>query len=368
MQHPYQTFLSINLQNLVHNFNFIKSKLNKSTKTMAVVKAFAYGHESVAIAKRLEKELVDYLAVAYIQEGINLRKAGITSPILILHPLQDDLKNCVKYHLEPNIYSFKLLETFQNKLREKEIKNFKIHLKFNTGLNRLGFDLEDISLLTSLIKTEDIFKIQSVFSHLVAGEDLKERDFTENQIATFKLMITEIEKYISYPFLKHLANTSGTLNYPEAHFDMVRMGIGLYGYGNDRKWTEKLKNVATLQSVISQIHTLKKGESVGYNRKFMAQKETRSATIPLGYADGISRTWSNGNGFVTINGKRAPLIGNVCMDMIMVNVSDIECQEGDVITIFENQEIMGALEENLKTISYELLTTISQRVPRVIFP
>jgi len=366
MQKKYQTYLSINLQALVHNFNFIKSKLKKSTKTMAVVKAYAYGHESVAIAKRLEKESVDYLAVAYIQEGINLRMAGITAPILIFHPQQRDLDECVEYHLEPNIYSFKLLETFQNKLREKEISNFKIHIKFNTGLNRLGFNLEDISLLTNLIKTENIFKIQSVFSHLVAAEDPKERDFTEHQIATFKLITTEMEKYISYPFLKHIANTSGTLNYPESHFDMVRLGIGLYGYGNDSKWTGKLKNVATLQSVITQIHTLKKGESVGYNRKFMAEKETRSATIPLGYADGISRTWSNGNGFVTIHGKRAPLIGNVCMDMIMVNVTDIECQEGDPIYIFENQEIMGALEENLKTISYELLTTISQRVPRVI--
>ena len=366
MEHPFGTYLSIDLNALVHNFNFIKSRLSKNTKILAVIKAYAYGHEAVSIAKKLEQNGVDYFAVAYVNEGIALRNAGIVTPILVLHPQRNDLATCVQYRLEPSIYSFDMLELFVSGLKEKNLKDFPIHLKFNTGLNRLGFKFADIPVLLSQLKNQENAKVTSVFSHLVASEDLNEREFTLGQISQYKKIVEEIEKQLPYPFIKHLANTSGTFNYPEAHFDMIRTGIGLYGYGNDEKWTKNLKNVAALHSVITQTHTLQKGESVGYNRGFIAQKEVKSATIPLGHADGIPRTWGKGKGFVWINGKKAPLLGNVCMDMIMVDVTDIACQEGDPVLVFDSQATVEELATRVGTISYELLTAISQRVPRVV--
>lgn len=360
------TFLRVDLNALQHNFHFLKAKLKKPTKIMAVVKAFAYGHEAIAVAKKLEKEKVAYFAVAYVQEGLHLRENAISTPILLLHPQQTDLTACIQYNLEPNLYSFKILNELLGLLKDTDITNFPIHLKFNSGLNRLGFSPKDIPEILKKITESKKVKIASVFSHLVASEDLDEKLFTNNQIQVYKSIVTAIEKEIKYPIIKHLTNTSGALNYPEAHFDMVRMGIGLYGYANEDKWTAQLKNVGSLYSVISQIHTVKKGESVGYNRAFMADRKTRSATIPIGHADGIPRTWGKGTGYVTINGKKAPILGNVCMDMIMVDVSNIDCNEGDKVIIFDNQQTLEDLAQRSKTISYEVLTAISQRVPRVI--
>ncbi len=363
-QHP-ATYLQIDLQALVHNYTFFKSKLNTNTKLMAVVKAFAYGHEAVAIAKRLEQEGVAHFAVAYTAEGVALRKAGITSTILVLHPQIQEAYECITYQLEPNIYSFRMLAVFSKAIAVSK-ENLAIHLKFNTGLNRLGFSKEDISKLMALIKQNKQLKIASVFSHLVASEDPAEKEFTLSQIQLFKEIIAKMERAIPYPFSKHLSNTSGVLNYPEAHFDRVRVGIGLYGYANDKSITKKLKNVASLYSVISQIHTIQKGESVGYNRGFIAEKETLCATIPIGHADGIPRTWGSGVGFVFVNGKKAPILGFVCMDMIMVNVTAIDCQEGDAVVVFDSKENLLELANTSGTISYEVLTAISQRVPRVL--
>ncbi len=366
MREDPMTFLSIDLNALAYNYHFFKSQVKKQTKVLAVIKAFAYGHEAVAIAKRLEKEKVAYFAVAYTQEGVNLRKAGITIPILVLHPQKVDVQNCIDFQLEPNIYSFKILKVFQKFFQKVEIEQFPIHLKFNTGLNRLGFSEDDIPDLLSNFNSNTTCRIVSVFSHLVASEDLKERNFTLNQIQAYKNILEKIQKKIKYPFIKHLTNTSGTLNYPEAHFDMVRIGIGLYGYANNPKWTGQLKNVGKFQSVISQIYSVKKGESIGYNRAFIAKKETISATIPIGHADGIPRTWGNGKGFVRIAEQKAPILGNVCMDMIMVDVTGIDCKEGDRVIIFDTQKTLEELAKNTGTISYELLTAISQRVPRII--
>lgn len=360
------TFLSVDLNALVHNYHFIKSHLKPHTKFLAVIKAFAYGHEAVTIAKRLEKENVAYFAVAYIQEGIQLRNAGIKTPIIVLHPQQSDVQDCVTYNLEPNIYSFKILEAFQECLIKAGVQQFPIHLKFNTGLNRLGFSSEDVPTILINLKSNSTCKITSVFSHLVASEDVEEKSFTLKQIQTYKNILDEIQKEIDYPFIKHLTNTSGTLNYPEAHFDMVRVGIGLYGYANDIKWTSQLQNVGKLYSVISQIHSIQKGESVGYNRAFIAEKETISATIPIGHADGIPRTWGKGKGYITIHGEKAPILGNVCMDMIMVDVTNIASKEGDQVSIYDTQQTLEDLATNTGTISYELLTAISQRVLRVI--
>ncbi len=366
MQQNATTFLSVDLNALAYNYHFFKSKLKNQTKFLAVIKAFAYGHEAVAVAHRLEKEKVDYFAVAFTHEGVRLREAGITTPILILHPQKNDVQDCIDFQLEPNIYSFKILKSFQKSFKEARIEQFPIHLKFNTGLNRLGFSEDDIPDLLSELTSNRTCRIVSIFSHLVASEDVEERIFTLNQIQAYKNILKEIQKEIKYPFITHLTNTSGALNYPEAHFDMVRIGIGLYGYANNPKWTAQLKNVGKLQSVISQIHRVKKGESIGYNRAFIAKEETVSATIPIGHADGIPRTWGNGKGFVRIAGQKATILGNVCMDMIMVDISTIDCKEGDCVIIFDSQATLEELAKKTGTISYELLTAISQRVPRII--
>lgn len=366
MLHNPATFLRVDLNALQYNYRFFKSKLQEQTKILAVIKAFAYGHEAIAIAKKLEKEELAYFAVAYVQEGIHLRNAGIMAPIVVLHPQQSDLKDCITYNLEPNLYSIKILQDLLTLLHNTDISNYPIHLKFNSGLNRLGFSEKEIPQILEKIKQSKKVKIVSVFSHLVASEDLVEKTFTDQQIKTYKRIVKTVESDISYPLIKHLCNTSGTLNYPEAHFDMVRIGIGLYGYANEEKWTAELINVGSLYSVISQIHTVKKGESVGYNRAYIADKRTISATIPIGHADGIPRTWGKGVGYVSINGKKAAILGNVCMDMIMVDVTEIACKEGDRVVIFDSQQTLEDLALRTKTISYEVLTAISQRVPRVI--
>lgn len=361
-----QTVLEINLNALQHNFEYIKSKLNQNTKTLAVVKAFAYGTEPSSIAKHLEKLKVDYFAVAYAKEGVVLREAGIKTPILVLHPQIIDFKTVINYCLEPNLYSKRVLTAFIDLAQALGLNNYPIHLKFNTGLNRLGFVENDVDLIFNYLSKTSVVKIASVFSHLVASEDLSERDFSNNQIEIFKSIIERITLKLNYRPLFHMANTSGILNYPEAHFDMVRIGISLYGFANEAKFTKQLKNVASLKSIISQIHTIEKGETVGYNRAFKAEKKIRTATIPIGHADGIYRAFGNGKGYVTINGFKAPFIGNICMDMLMVNVSDINCKEGDEVIIFDNQEMICDFADAINSIPYEILTAISQRVKRIV--
>jgi alanine racemase len=251
-------------------------------------------------------------------------------------------------------------------VNDHDLKNFKIHLKFNTGMNRLGFKETDASKLVRFVNENKQLKIASIFSHLVASEDLQEAKFTKEQAQIFQRITTIFKNGLSYTFIKHLDNTTGILNYPEFHFDMVRVGIGLYGYANDLNWMKYLKNVAQLQTIISQIHLLEKGESVSYNRQFIAKKRTKSATIAIGYADGIPRKWSKGVGFFTVNGQKAPILGNVCMDTVMIDVTNIDCREGDVVFVFENQETLEDLARQTGTISYEILTDISIRVPRLV--
>lgn len=360
-----ETTLEINLKALQYNFEYLKSTLKKETKTLAVVKAFGYGTSACKVAKRLEKLKVDYFAVAYANEGVSLRESGIKTPILVLHPQLVNFKTIIDYNLEPNIYSKRVLEAFIDGVKADH-KNYPIHIKFNTGLNRLGFSENDIDAILAIIQSTESVKINSIFSHLAASEDLNEKAFSEDQITTFKRITTRFISKLKYKPMLHMTNTSGILNYPEAHFDMVRMGIGLYGFANDKKHTKKLKNVATLKSVISQIHSIEKGKSVGYNRAFKADKLIRTATIPIGHADGIHRAFGNGVGYVTIHGKKASIVGNVCMDMIMVNITSINCKEGDEVILFDSQEMVTDLANNINSISYEILTAISQRVKRVV--
>lgn len=361
-----ETLLEIDLNALDNNYRYLTSKLKTGTKFMAVVKAYAYGSDAVIIAQELVNLGVDYFAVAYPIEGETLRNAAIETPILVLHPLPVNFDTIVNRCLEPSIYSFKILSEFIAYAEKNNQKNYPIHLKFNTGLNRLGFTENDISLIVEKLKTTSCVKVKSAFSHLGASEDLNEKEFTLKQINTFKSISEELISQLGYKPLLHCANTSGIINYPEAHFNMVRSGIGLYGFGNDKEENKNFKPVATLKTVISQIHTVKKGESVGYNRGIIANKTMLSATLPLGHADGIPRSYGKGKGWVIINGKKAPIHGNVCMDMIMVDVTDIVCEEGDEAIVFGATNTAEDLSAAINSISYELLTAISQRVKRVV--
>ena len=361
-----ETILEIDLNALTHNFNYLKSKTKAQTKFLAVVKAFAYGSDSVAIAKHLQNLDVDYFAVAYTNEGVVLRDAGITKPILVLHPLPVSFNTIIDRCLEPSLYNAKVLNEFIKTAETQSQKNYPVHIKFNTGLNRLGFGETDVNCVVSKLKSTNSIIAKSLFSHLAASEDLDEKEFTITQITTFKTIASNFESQLGYKPWLHLCNTSGVLNYPEAHLDMVRCGIGLYGFGNSAKEDKNLKPIAQLKSVISQIHKIEKGESVGYNRAYKADSFQKTATIPIGHADGIGRQYGKGKGFVFINNQKAPIIGNVCMDMIMVDITTIECKEGDEVIIFDNNHTASNFAKSSSTISYEILTAISQRVQRKI--
>lgn len=361
-----ETVIEIDLAALEHNFKFLKSKLNKQTKFLAVVKASGYGSDASIVAKYLEQLDVDYFAVAYAQEGIVLRDAGIKTPILVLHPQTVNFKTLIDHCLEPNLYNARILIEFLKIAQKKNLVDYPVHIKFNTGLNRLGFSENEIDFIKDRLSKANNVKLISIFSHLAASEDLKEYDFTLRQIQKFKGIAAKFIKQIGYEIMLHQLNTSGVLNYPEAQFDMVRCGIGLYGFGNEPKYTQELKNVTTLKSVISQIHLIKPNESVGYNRAFKSLETTKTATIPIGHADGIYRALGNGIGYVTIKGKKAPIVGNVCMDMIMVNITHIDCKEGDEVIIFDNQETVVELANRINTIPYEILTALSSRIKRIV--
>ena len=263
-----ETVLEIDLKALKHNFDHLKSRISNNTKFMAVVKAFAYGSDACEIANYLQKLPVDYFAVAFVHEGIQLRGAGITKPILVLHPQAVNFNILIENCLEPSIYNAKILNEFIATALAEKLNDYPIHIKFNTGLNRLGFSESDVDTIISTVNKSTSVKIESVFSHLAASEDLNERDFTLNQIKKFKSITENMTEQMGYKPLLHMCNTSGILNYPEAHFDMVRSGIGLYGFGNSEKENKNFKPIGTLKTIISQIHAIEKGESVGYNRAY----------------------------------------------------------------------------------------------------
>lgn len=361
-----ETVLEIDLKSLEHNYRYLRSRLNSDTKFLAVVKAFGYGSDAVAIAKKLEQLKVDYFAVAYAKEGVALRDAGIQTPILVLHPQAANFEEIIKRCLEPNLYALKVLSDFLDMAKKLEQKNYPVHIKFNTGLNRLGFGKNDIDYIKEKIKGRTEIKITSIFSHLAASEDLEEEEFTRNQIDAFKKIAQEFDQKIDHTPFKHLLNTSGIINYPEAQFDMVRSGIGLYGFGNQPEIDAELKPVATLKTIISQIHKIEPGETVGYNRAYTSDEYRVTATLPLGHADGIGRQYGNGKAYVIVNGQKAPIIGNVCMDMIMIDITNITCNEGDEVIVFGENPNAEEFAAGANTISYELLTGISQRVMRSI--
>lgn len=359
------TVLEIDSNALLHNLNYFKQKLKPETKVLAVVKAYGYGSDGIQVAKFLQDK-VDYFAVAFTNEGVALREAGVEKPILVLHPHIQNLQSIIDFRLEPNLYNFNIFNAFLQLADETPLMNYPIHIKFNTGLNRLGFWHTDVPKILSQLKETNHVKVQSLFSHLAASEDIEERDFTINQINNFAYIVQQFYKHLKYEPMLHILNTSGVVNYPQAQFDMVRIGIGLYGFGNDKEETSQLKNTHNLKSIISQIHLIKPGETVGYNRAFIAKRNTKTATIPIGHADGLSRRLGNKEGYVLINNQKAPIIGNVCMDMIMVNVTKIDCKEGDEVIIFNSQQMIQDIADVSETIVYETLTAISQRVNKML--
>jgi alanine racemase len=363
----HETVLEINLNAISHNLNYYKSKLNPETKIMVMVKAFGYGSGGFEIAKLLAHHKVDYLGVAFADEGIELRQAGIELPIMVLNPEMTSFPSIIQYNLEPEIYSIRGLKAFIKIAEQKELGNYPIHIKINTGMNRLGFDDEIVPELISILQKNESIQVKSILSHLAASDDLTHDVFTKKQISDFDIISSKITRELKIYPIRHISNTSAISNYPQAQFDMVRLGIGLYGVSNDINETEELENVGTLKSIISQIRTLDIGESVGYSRRFMVEKPTKTATIPIGYADGISRSWGNGVGYVLINEQKAPIIGSICMDMLMVDVTEINCFEGNEVVIFGKNPSVTTIAKAINTIPYEILTSISGRVKRVFY-
>jgi alanine racemase len=363
----HETVLEINLNAISHNLNYYKSKLEPTTKIMVMVKAFGYGNGGFEIAKLLEHHHVDYLGVAFADEGIALKNAGIKLPIMVLNPENTSFTAIIQHHLEPEIYSLKGLNSFLQIAKNNQLENYPIHIKLDTGMHRLGFEEENIEALISILKDNKSVKVKSILSHMATSDSMDNKEFALYQIQLFEKLSTKFISELNINPIRHLLNTSGISNFPKAQFDMVRLGIGLYGVSNNPQEQQFLENVGTLKSIISQIRVINEGESVGYGRRFIAQKKASIATIPIGYADGISRHWGNGVGFVTINGKKATIVGSICMDMLMADVSEIDCYEGDEVILFGENPTVSFIAEKLGTISYEILTSISQRVKRVFY-
>ncbi len=359
----HQTQLEIDLNALVHNLNVFRGLLQPKTKVMVMVKAFSYGSGDVEIAKMLQYQNVDYLAVAVADEGVHLRNSGINTPVIVMNPEQQSFQNMVDYQLEPNIYSFELLNSFLKTVSLNGLHQFPVHLKIDTGMNRLGLKTDiEIKKVIDLISENNLVKIKSVFSHLVASDDKSMDDFTQHQFAGFNRAVELISDNYSYTFDRHILNSSGIERFPEQQFEMVRLGIGLYGVSVTGL---PLQNIGTLKSTISQVKIIQPSETVGYSRKGEVKRESEIAVIPLGYADGIDRKLGNGNGSVFINGGHAPIIGNICMDMLMVDVTGMNVKAGDSVELFGPHTSVSELAKKAGTIPYEILTGISQRVKRV---
>jgi len=360
----HQTIFEINLNALVQNLNTYKSVLKPGVKTMAMVKAFSYGAGSFEIARMLEFNRVDYLTVAYADEGTTLRKAGIKTPIMVMNPEPASFDAILKYNLEPEIYQFNILRSL---IQNSNGVECGIHLEFDTGMKRLGFNESEIPELIKLLKEYPHLRIKSVFTHLAASEAAEHDGFTQTQIQKFSNISNQICDAFDYPIIRHCLNSSGIVRFPEAQFDMVRLGIGLYGIDPAEEIQNKLQIIGTLKTVISQIRDLDVGESVGYGRKGKVEVPTKIAIVAIGYADGLNRLLSNGNAYMLINGKEAPIIGNICMDMTMLNINNIDCKEGDEVIVFGEKPNLLEISNAIQSIPYEILTGISQRVKRVYF-
>jgi alanine racemase len=367
-QKAHETVLEINLNALIHNLNFYRSLLKPHTDLMVMVKAFAYGSGSFEIANTLQFHRVPYLAVAYTDEGVDLRKSGITLPIMVMNPEAQSFNSLIEYNLEPELYSFRVLKAYSElAIRNKPNEQLRIHIKLDTGMHRLGFEEPELAALITQLKRMPNLKVQSVFSHLAGSDEQAHDGFTKKQIEQFEQMSAAIQNAIGYPIKRHILNSAGIVRFADAHLEMVRLGIGLHGIGSTDLERKMLEPISTLKTTISQIKNVAAGETIGYSRKGKAEKNIRIATVAIGYADGLNRKLSNGVGSMLVNGKSAPVIGNVCMDMCMLDVTNITCKEGDEVIVFGKEHPIELIAEQTETIPYEVLTGISQRVKRVYF-
>ena len=361
----HETILEVNLGAMVENLNWYRSLLNPGVKMTCMVKASAYGAGSYEIAKTLQEHRVDYLAVAVADEGSELRKAGITTNILIMNPEMTAFKTMFDYHLEPEVYSFGLLDALVREAEKQGITNYPIHIKIDTGMHRLGFLPEEIPALTECLKGQDAVIVRSVFSHLVGSDSVQFDDFTRQQIAIFKDASARLQAAFPHKILRHICNSAGIERFPEAQFDMVRLGIGLYGINPITNAV--MHNVSSLYTTILQIHEVPQVDTVGYSRRGRLTRPSRIAALPIGYADGLNRHLGNGHAYCLVNGKKAPYVGNICMDVCMIDVTDIDCKEGDRVEIFGDHLPVTILSDALDTIPYEVLTSVSTRVKRVYY-
>lgn len=361
----HETILELNLSALVENLNYYRNKLKQETKMVCMVKASAYGAGYFEIAKTLEEHRVDYLAVAVADEGADLRKAGINASIIIMNPEMTAFKTMFDYRLEPEVYSFHLLDVLIRAAEREGVSNFPIHIKIDTGMHRLGFDPKDMKKLKDRLHRQSAVIPRSVFSHLVGSDSARLDTFTHRQVDLFEKASSELQEGFNHKILRHICNTAGIERFPSAQFDMVRLGIGLYGI--DPFTNKILNNVSTLKSTILQIHDVEADETVGYGRKGILHRKSRIAAIPIGYADGLDRHLGNGKGYCLVNGQKAFYVGNICMDVSMIDVTDIECKEGDKVIIFGDSLPVTILSDLLDTIPYEILTSVSDRVKRVYY-
>jgi alanine racemase len=365
-QKIHDTVLEVDLNALANNLKYYKSKLKPGVKVMAMVKAFSYGSGSFEIANVLQYHKVDYLAVAYADEGIALRKAGINLPIMVMSPEPSAFDAIVKHKLEPELYNQEVLQAFLSFLPQQMV-NYPVHIKIDTGMHRLGFEENEVAEMIEAIGTTKKIRVKSVFSHLVASDDPVHDAFTKTQINAFQEIASRLNKALGYEFIKHLSNTAAITRHPEAQMDMVRIGIGLYGFDGAIPQGRGLQAVAALKTTVTQVKPIHAHESVGYSRKGIMAQDGFIATVKIGYADGYSRMFGNGVGKMLINGKPVPTIGSICMDMCMLDVTGLDVKNGDEVVVFNDVLTIATLAEQIHTIPYEILTNISQRVKRVYF-
>lgn len=358
----HQTTLEIDINTLRDNFNYFKSILRPTTKIMGMVKAFAYGSGATETARVLQQQGCDYLAVAVADEGVELRQNGISLPIAVMTPERNSFEAMLKYALEPAIYSFSELQSFYAVAKKASLKDYPVHLKFDTGMHRLGFSAGDLSELLAFFKTQKTLKITSIFSHLAAADESQWDDFTLGQIERFEDISKEVNASLDHNVLSHILNSAGTERFTQYQHDMVRLGIGMYGIS---AVGENMQQIATLKTAITQVRQLSKEETVGYGRKGKLNRQSLIATLPIGYADGLNRLLGNGNGYALVNGQKAPYIGNICMDLSMIDITGIDACEGDEVILMGKDLKASEIATQINTIPYEILTSISQRVKRV---
>ena len=365
LQQTHETVLKVNLSALVENVRYFRSKLKPTTKLTCMVKAFAYGAGSVEVSKALQASgLVDYLAVAVADEGVELRRAGITLPIIIMDPEVAAMDLILENNLEPNVYSHQSLKTVITAAQAKGLEHVPVHIKIDSGMHRLGFYKEDMPWLIDRLTHQKAVRVASVFSHLAGSDEAQFDDFTLSQIKYFDACAEELKAGLDYPILKHICNSAGIERFSDFQFDMCRLGIGLYGFSFAGA---QLRNVCTLETTILSVKTVKAGETIGYGRHTTLKEDRTIAVIPIGYADGFDRRFSNYGGEVWVRGKRCPVVGNVCMDQAMVDVTGADARPGDIVEVFGEHMPLQELADKLGTITYEILTSVSRRVQRIYF-